>query len=404
MYTFLARQPIFDDRCNIYAYEILYRNAERSLSAEIMDGTATTKLVLSDAITLFGLDTLTNSKPAFINFTEELILDEFPLLAGSKEIVVELLEDIKVTSEIIEKVSTLKAQGYTIALDDYYGHSDFDKILPYIDILKVDFMQTDKIAQQKIAQKWKNSLLLLAEKVETNEEYEWAKSLGYQLFQGYFFACPCTYKKKVQNISSVTFLRLMSELSKEDVDFSKCCNIIRSDTVLTYKMLKKMKTVEYLRGNTIKTVENAMVMMGITAFKRWLLLIVARDYNQTISDELTRIAFLRGLYAEELMKQSIRSKDSENAFLVGMFSLIDQILGETKETLFEAIAIPTDLRDALLGKTENIYSQLLKFIIDYENQKNSISLEDLGITLSSDVLHKVYANCVAQADTAFNYL
>ena len=404
MHTFLARQPIFDDRCNVYAYEILYRDAEYSLSAKIMDGDTATKLVLSDAITLFGLDTLTNSKPAFINFTEELILDEFPLLAGAKEIVVELLEDIKITAEIIEKVSTLKAQGYTIALDDYYGHSDFEEILPYIDILKVDFMQTDKIVQQKIAQKWGDSLLLLAEKVETNEQYEWAKSLGYQLFQGYFFACPCTYKKKVQNISSETFLRLMSEISKEDVNLSKCSDIVRSDAVLTYKILKKMKTVEYHRGNTISTVENAIVMMGITAFKRWLLLIVARDHNQSISDELTRIAFLRGLYAEELMKQSSRSKDSENAFLVGMFSLIDKILGETKETLLENIVIPEVLKDALLGKTENIYSQLLKFIIDYENQKNNIQLEDLGISLSSDELHKVYANCVTIVDSTFNYI
>lgn len=404
MYTFLARQPIFDDKCNVYAYELLYRDAEQSSSAEITDGSTATKLVLSDAITLFGLDTLTNSKPAFINFTEELILDEFPLLAGAKEIVVELLEDIKITSEIIEKVSALKALGYTIALDDYYGHSDFDKILPYIDILKVDFMQTDKVAQREISQKWRGSLLLLAEKVETIEEYEWAKSLGYQLFQGYFFACPHTYKKKVQNISSVTFLRLMSELSKENVSLSKCSDIVRSDTVLTYKILKKMKTVEYHRGNTINTVQNAIVMMGITAFKRWLLLIVARDHNQTISDELTRLAFLRGLYAEELIKKSYRAKDSENAFLVGMFSLIDQILGEPKETLLEAIAISEELRDALLGKTENVYAQLLKFIEDYENQKNSILLEELGIQLSSDVLHRVYANCVTQVDATFNYL
>ena len=104
------------------------------------------------------------------------------------------------------------------------------------------------------------------------------------------------------------------------------------------------------------------------------------------------------------MKQSSRSKDSENAFLVGMFSLIDKILGETKETLLENIVIPEVLKDALLGKTENIYSQLLKFIIDYENQKNNIQLEDLGISLSSDELHKVYANCVTIVDSTFNYI
>ncbi len=100
MYTFLARQPIFDAEYNVYGYELLYRNAENSLSADVIDGTSATKRVLSDAITLFGLNTLTNSKPAFVNFTEELILEGFPFLADPKDIVVELLEDIKVTPEV----------------------------------------------------------------------------------------------------------------------------------------------------------------------------------------------------------------------------------------------------------------------------------------------------------------
>ncbi len=402
MYTFLARQPIFDDKYNVYGYELLYRDADQASFANVSDGNVATKRVLSDAITLFGLNTLTDSKPAFVNFTEELILEEFPTLADPKDIVVELLEDVKITPKIIEKVAKLKNKGYTIALDDYSGDPNFDEILPYIDILKVDFMLTEKVAQENIAKKLGHTLTLLAEKVETNEEYEWAKSMGYKLFQGYFFSCPVTYKKKTQRISLATSLMLMEELGKENVDFAKCCSIIRTDAVLTYKLLQKMSTVEYFRGHAINKVENAFTMMGVSNLRRWLLLVVARGNNKTGSDELARLAFLRGLFAESLIKKSSKSNESESAFLMGMFSLLDKILGEDKEKLLEHLVISEAVRDALLGKSENIYSQLLDFIIDYENQRNRISLQSLGINVSEDELLRIYANCVAGVDATFS--
>ena len=402
MYTFLARQPIFDDKYNVYGYELLYRDADQASFANVSDGNVATKRVLSDAITLFGLNTLTDSKPAFVNFTEELILEEFPTLADPKDIVVELLEDVKITPKIIEKVAKLKNEGYTIALDDYSGDPNFDEILPYIDILKVDFMLTEKVAQENIAKKLGHTLTLLAEKVETNEEYEWAKSMGYKLFQGYFFSCPVTYKKKTQRISFATSLMLVEELGKENVDFAKCCSIIRTDTVLTYKLLQKMSTVEYFRGHAINKVENAFTMMGVSNLRRWLLLVVARGNNKTGSDELARLAFLRGLFAESLIKKSSKSNESESAFLMGMFSLLDKILGEDREKLLEHLVISEAVRDALLGKSENIYSQLLDFIIDYENQRNRISLQSLGINVSEDELLRIYANCVAGVDATFS--
>ena len=402
MYTFLARQPIFDDKYNVYGYELLYRDADQASFANVTDGNFATKRVLSDAITLFGLNTLTDSKPAFVNFTEELILEEFPTLADPKDIVVELLEDVKITPKIIEKVAKLKNKGYTIALDDYSGDPNFDEILPYIDILKVDFMLTEKVAQENIAKKLGHTLTLLAEKVETNEEYEWAKSMGYKLFQGYFFSCPVTYKKKTQRISFATSLMLVEELGKENVDFAKCCSIIRTDTVLTYKLLQKMSTVEYFRGHAINKVENAFTMMGVSNLRRWLLLVVARGNNKTGSDELARLAFLRGLFAESLIKKSSKSNESESAFLMGMFSLLDKILGEDREKLLEHLVISEAVRDALLGKSENIYSQLLDFIIDYENQRNRISLQSLGINVSEDELLRIYANCVARVDATFS--
>ena len=401
LYTFLARQPIFDRQYEVCGYELLYRDAEKDKTAQFYDGNYATKRVLSDAITLFGLDSLTNAKPAFVNFTSDLIQEEFPLLADPEEIVVELLEDITVTPEIVEKVARLKKKGYIVALDDYVGDRSFDKLMPYVDILKVDFMLTDKQQQKAIAGAAGKSVQLLAEKVETYEDYEWAKSNGYSLFQGYFFARPNTFKKKVHSIASSTFAMLMSEMGKENVNFAKCADMIRSDTVLTYKLLHKMNTMEYFRGSEITNVEHALVMMGIYEFRRWLLLVVARDNNTTCSNELTRAAFVRGLWAEMLTGQSVRAGDKENAFLLGMFSLLDQILDEPMDKLLADVSIDREVQDALLGKKKNFYFRLLRFIEDYEHQKQSIHPAKLGIRISQDELYVMYAKCIAQADATF---
>ena len=404
MYTFLARQPIFDHKYGVCGYELLYRNAEEKKTSDVRDGNSATRRVLSDAVTLFGLDSLTNSKPAFVNFTGDLILEDFPTLVDPGSIVVELLEDIQVTPEIIQKVAHLKELGYTIALDDYVGGAEFDPLLPYADIIKVDFMLTDRAQQQLIAKKLGSSIHLLAEKVETRDEYDWAKANGYSLFQGYFFSYPNTFKKKVHQISTATFSLLMSELGKEDVRFHRCSDIIRSDTVLTYKVLQKSNSLAYHRGNEITDVGHALVMMGVQEFRRWLLLVVARDGNQTCSDELARESFIRGLWAEALILHSPRASDHESAFLLGMFSLLDRILDEKLEVLLQDISLDKEVEDALLKREENFYSRLLQFVVDYENQVTSLDLSDLGIDISQVELHKEYAACLAKADAIFNAL
>ena len=143
-------------------------------------------------------------------------------------------------------------------------------------------------------------------------------------------------------------------------------------------------------------------MMGVSEFKRWLLLVVARDCNQTSSDELTREAFVRGLWAEALSCHSPRAAEHENAFILGMFSLLDLILDEKMETLLADINLDTEVEDALLYKEENFYSRLLQFIKDYEQQVCRIDLSDLGIDISADELHREYATCIAQADHTFD--
>ena len=404
MYTFLARQPIFDRNNNVFGYELLYRNgdAENVSNVEKMDGNMATKNIISDAVTLFGLEKLTNSKLAFINFTENLILENYPLLVDSKAVVVELLEDIQITQEIVDCVVDLKSKGYKIAIDDYVGDPAFDPILPYADIIKVDFLLTTPEQQKEIADNLAKKTCLLAEKVETLEVFQRAKAQGYSLFQGYYFSQPLIMKKKVEQISHATFASLMNQLSQDSVDFKKCSDIISTDTVLTYKLLKKINTVEFFRDHPVTQIQSALVRMGVKNIQQWLVLIFSHTNNTTVSDELIRIAFLRGLLLEEMLKHTSHARESENGFILGMFSLLDKILDDTKENLLKDIELPDGVKEALLGTEQNIYYYLLDFIDNYENQNASETYNKIGMDVPEDKIYELYANALVRADHIFN--
>ena len=194
----------------------------------------------------------------------------------------------------------------------------------------------------------------------------------------------------------------MNELGKEEVNIQKCKEIILTDTVLTYRVLQRSNTVAYRRNQEITDVGHALMMMGVREFRRWLLLVVARDCSRTRSDELSRDSFIRGLWAEALVRHSPRAADHENAFLLGMFSLLDQILDESLDQLLKDINLDKEVEDALLKREENFYSRLLQFVVDYENQTTTVDLASLGIDISQDQLHQEYAKCIAQADAIFN--
>ena len=402
MYSYIGRQPIFDTSNKVYGYEILYRNGSSDNESHVVDGDKATKNVISDIYYLFGFEKLTNLKPAFINFTENLLLDKTALLVDPKNVVIEVLEDVKITDTIIENIKELKNAGYTIALDDYTGDESFDAILPYMDIIKVDFLLTDKDKQAHIAKRLSNSCKLLAEKVENLDVFNYAKDMGYHLFQGYYFATPSIKKKKVDQISQVTFSSLLKELSNPGIDFKKCSDIIYTDTVLTYKLLKAVNTVEYHTRSPISNVKDALVRMGVRNAKQWLLLVFSQTNNTTVSDELIRIAFLRGLFLEELFNNHIPKLEGEKGFILGMFSLLSKILDQDMEDILKDITIDDDIKAALLKTNkEGIYYRLLKFVEHYEKQDLNVKLSDLGVNLSEETVHELYANKLMIVDRVF---
>ena len=407
MDAYLARQPIFNARRQVVGYELLYRDGENTKQAQFIDGVRATCRVLSDAITVFGLQNLTNGKPAYVNFPDELVYNDFVLLSPPEEIIVELLEDTKVTDQLIEKVLELKEKGYQLALDDYVGDERFDPLLPIVDIIKVDFRLTDRIKQAEIAkrlQKYKN-LTLLAEKVETIDDFKFSVKAGYDFFQGYFFAKPDTLRKRLPTLSSSIYVRLLTELNHpEGVDFDRCAKIIYTDVVLTYRLFQRVRTLHYYRGNPITAIGQALVMMGTTEVRRWIVLALARDNNVAWSDELVRQANLRGVFARRLMSKCRPREEPETGFLLGMFSMLDQILGISLLDILKDIKLPQEMEQALLGTKDTFYTALINYVLIYETGNQNLLLPDIGLHISDYEVFMLYMESVQETDSIFGML
>lgn len=404
MDAFIARQPIFDAHRQVTGYELLYRDGDSGNRAVFSDGDKATCRLLSDAITLFGLPELTNHKLAYVNFTQNLILNDFVLLAKPSEVVVELLESVQPTDEVLEKLEELKEHGYTIALDDYTGDRALDPMIPYVDILKVDFRLTTPEQRAEIIQRHKKrrNLKLLAEKVETQEEFAVATKQGYHLFQGYFFQKPIVLEKRILSLSTSSYGRFLRELQKNEIDFATCAQIIHADPVLTYRIMQKVQTLQYYRGNIVTVLNQALVVLGTTELRRWIILLLARENNVTGCDELVRKSYLRGVFAERLLEFSDQDNGLENAFLMGMFSLLDKILGMSMEELVRDVKLPEPVLQALLGQEENIYTRLLEFIHIYELGNPNLILPDIGLTIEDREVSHIYMECLIEVDKAFN--
>lgn len=365
MDTFLARQPIFDSKQVVWAYEILYRSGSIN-TFDGIDGDQASISVMFNTFQIFGIENVTNGKPVFINFTENLINAEMATLFPKELLVVEILENVAPKEEVIENCKNLKELGYRIALDDFVYSEEYDGLIDLADIIKIDFLESSKEEIENISKILKGrDIILLAEKVETREEFEYAKKLGFTLFQGYFFSKPEIMKsKKLQSIKS-TALQLVTEVNEKEIDFKKLDTIIARDLSITYNLLKIVNSSAFGFRYRIESIKHALVALGEKEIKRWIYLVILSDMGQDKPDELTRLSLIRARFAEIVAIKTRFNKQSEEMFLLGLFSLLDVILNIPIEEVLENIKASDIIRQSLINGTGEV-GTIYKMIIAYE--------------------------------------
>ncbi len=364
MDRYVARQPIFNRRKQIFGYELLFRDGNAGYTPNI-DGDVATATVLGNSYFNIGIDTLTSGKKTFINFTQNLLLNKVPLLLPKQETVVEILENVRPTAELVGACREMAEQGYALALDDFVYTPELKPLIDLAQIIKFDFRLTppDQIQAYLARLQPANGLRLLAEKVETHEEFQRAKALGFELFQGYFFCKPELVKGKEISGSQLVLLQIMAEVNKKDFCFADLERLIAPDVSLSYKLLRYINSAFFARAQSIGSIQQALVYMGEAEIRRFVSLVAISGLAKGKPDELVRAACIRGKFCELLAEMVPGPAAPSELFTLGMFSLIDAIVDQPMEKIMAELPLAESIKSALVHRKGELigYLGLMEF-------------------------------------------
>ena len=366
MYFYAARQPILDKEKKLVGYELLFRDGVDNVFPDIDGDEATSRLIEGSQFN-FGLEDLTDNKPAYINFTLETLQKGYPLLLGKEQVVVEILETIQPGKRLLALVKDLKERGYTLALDDYIHQPVWRHFYPYIDMIKIDFLTTDKESIEAVIEAIKPHphIKLLAEKVETYEKYQLAREMGFSYFQGFFFSKPEMVQSKTLPPSEMALAELLYETSSIDLNLRKITEVFERDVNLSYKLLRYSNSAAFKRRAEISTIKQALIVLGSEEIKRFLSLLFAAQVSADKPAELIRLSLTRARFAELLAISHGKLRDTGMAFLTGMMSLMDAILDEDMPSVMNKLPLTNEIKDALL-KDEGLLATYLNLVKFYE--------------------------------------
>jgi EAL and modified HD-GYP domain-containing signal transduction protein len=365
MNFFLARQPIFDIKNNVIAYELLFRNGTQNY-CDIVDGNSATLNVISNAFYTIGIDSMTNGKKAFINFTDDLIKKEVVTIIPPELVAVEILEDVEPTKKIIHACKNLKNKGYSLVLDDFVFDKKYEELIDLIDIIKVDFRITTGSERKHIIDKVKSKKIkFLAEKVETIEEFYEAKSYGYSYFQGYYFSKPVMLSGKDIPQNKIVSLKLMDQLSKKELTLESLENLILKDVALFCKLIKYVNSSLFGFKEPIESIKHAVSILGEENLIKWLYVILINDIKEDSANENLNLAVIRARFSENICV-SIGMKDKAfQSYTIGIVSLLDVILRCPIDYITNELGLYKEVYEVLKDKN-NCLGNIFKLVIAYE--------------------------------------
>jgi EAL and modified HD-GYP domain-containing signal transduction protein len=341
----IARQPILDATGKLFGYELLFRSSRDNHFDG--DGDQATRTMLDNTL-LFGVEHLSGGFPAFINCTRQSLLGDLVLVLNPEKVVIEILEDVVPDQQVIDACRRLHARGYRLALDDFVWKPEMAPLVDLANFIKIDVLahpaRERELLLREISQ---SSAQLLAEKVETPEDFEVLKTEGFSLFQGYYFCRP--QQNTLSRISSNTMmhLELLALVQQNPIDIYKVGLMLRRDVSLTYRLLRLVNSPLYGMREDMRSIEHALVVVGDQMFRRLVLLGISKEAAGPRAAALLRLALHRSRFCELAAKQW--NLDPDEQCLLGLMSLLPAMLKVKMEIIAEVLPMRASLREALLG-------------------------------------------------------
>lgn len=384
MNVFLARQPVFDRNLNVVAYELLYRAGQVNSAEGMIDPDKASKEVLVNAFSEIGLEKITNGLPALVNITQDILTSGALPKGLQKLLIPEVLEDVLVNEDVIQEVKNLINLGYNVALDDFVYSDEWLPLVKQARYIKLDVLDLGTLGvKEQLAKLRMTGTVngkLLAEKVETHEEFELYRTLGFDYFQGYFLCKPHIMSGESVPASGLVITSLMAELSKEDYDIEEVERIICQDPRLSYKLLRVVNSASFGLSRTIKTISDAIVILGSQELRRWSSMLALSSVDNK-PNELLVTAIVRAKMCE-LLAEKLERKFAGGYFTAGLLSILDALLDKPLNEIVERMPLSAEIELALLTGGGDV-GQVLNCVVSYEagkfeeSQISGLTTEDL---------------------------
>jgi c-di-GMP-related signal transduction protein len=396
---YVARQPILDLRNEVHGYELLFRAGTEA--AFRGDGDFATRTMLDNSV-VFGLDTLTAGLPAFVNCTLESLTERLVDVLPSAMTVLEILETLEPTPELIASCRKLKIAGYRIALDDFNWKPKFDPLLELADYIKVDFMQTDVAGRQELFKRLSGcAAVLVAEKVETQEEYKQARLEGFTLFQGYYFCRPLLMEFRKIPANSLSHIQILELLQHDPLDLRQISQLVKRDTSLTYRFLRLVNSPLFAMHEKVYSIQSALFVIGDDTVRRIATLAITSELNSKQPPEILRMAFVRARFCE--LAAGVCALEHGEQYLLGMFSLLPAMLRISMPVLASVLPLRKSIREALLGAVSP-ESSLLRWV-EFHERGDWLKCDETvrWQGLNQIELVRCYAEAIVWAGAALNF-
>ncbi|MFA3791517.1 EAL and HDOD domain-containing protein [Aliiglaciecola sp. SL4] len=397
MFSYIARQAIFDKQMHVFAYELLFRDGEDNTLPNIESNEKTAKLITYSHFSV-GIEEVADGKAALINFPTDTLLYRFPTLFEPHSVIVGIVNNIEVSKKLLEALKHIKGLGYKLALNDYDFDPKWDPILTIVSYIKIDVSATNvQLIKDNKARFQQTKIKLIATEIESATLFAQCCELGFDYFQGYFFFQPETQKQKNIPSSKLNLLDLMRESANPQLDFNKIRQILEKDVGLSYMLMRFINNPIMNKRNKIESLSHALNYMGEVEIKKFIALVAIANLSDEKPTELIRLSLVRAKLCELI---SVAKQDADNppkGFLVGLFSLLDALLDQKMANLLRKLPLSSDLNDALNG----IHGQLREYLViarafEYGDWKG-ISHHSTKLELDQDMLHSFYHESIKWA-------
>lgn len=399
MDVYMARQPIFDTENHVYGYELLYRSNGKQNAYNGVNGDESTADVVTNAFFGLNINDIIGGSRAFINFTSNLLKRGVPKMISPDLVVVEVLENLMMDEQLLGACEELKERGYTLALDDFEYDNSYSELFELGDIVKIDFRTPQKSIEETAYICRYCNKLMLAEKIESQEEFEYAKRLGCSFMQGYYFAKPTIMSKNSVTPLPMNLMRVMQLVSQPEPEFSDIVEVISCDTAMTQRLLRLINSVYFGVRNRVSSISQALVILGLDYLREWIYLMGMQRITHNDNVEVMRISCLMAKFCRKLAKMIPEAvPDAESFYLMGLLSMVTYGGERALKQTLDEFPLTQEIKNGLLG-TGGVYSDVFELAYSYEKgdwETVDKYVEKYG--LDSSVISEEFVQCVKEAE------